>query len=317
MTSLPSISIITPSLNHGQYIQDTIDSVLGQAYPNFEYTVFDGGSSDNTLDILASYDERLNWVSAPDDGQAAAINLGWQGSSGEIVAWLNADDYYLDGVLQIVAAYFRDHPHIDVLYGMCDFVGEGGQLIGHYDTGPFDYFRLLSGAINFIPQPTVFIRRRVLEELGFLNERLHYVFDYEYWLQIGLLHRIAFFPKKLAVMRLHEKAKSIAGLSALSAELVEMYQAFFARQDLSSAIKNIKRKSLAQVYLRAADGAFWAGEIGMARKYLLTAVKYGNWRPQKLWLWLLFGKLGSSWAKNYQSNPYTVRWISEKNRPAL
>ncbi len=317
MTSLPSISIITPSLNHGQYIQSAIDSVLGQAYPNCQYQVLDGGSTDNTLDILVSYGDRLHWISESDTGQAAAINIGWQGSSAEIVAWLNADDYYLDGVLQIVAEHFRDHPRTEVLYGMCDFVNAEGRPVGHYDTGPFDYLQLLSGAVNFIPQPSVFMRRRVLEESGYLNEDLHYVFDYEYWLRIGLCHRVKYIPKKLSVMRLHENAKSIAELSALSEELVEMYRGFFVRQDLSSDQKNVKRRSLARVYIRAADGAFWAGNNKLARKFLLTAIRFGSWRPSKLWLWLLFGKLGSAWAENYQQNPYTKRWISEENRPAL
>src|SRR5262245_14464164 len=118
--TFPKITIVTPSLNQGQFIEETIQSIIGQRYPNMEYFVIDGGSTDDTLSILRKYDDRIDfWVSAADKGQAAAINKGFARASGEILGWLNSDDTYEPGVFAEVARSFQEHPDVDVISGRC------------------------------------------------------------------------------------------------------------------------------------------------------------------------------------------------------
>ena len=130
--SLPTFALVTPSYKQGAFIRATIDSVLGQGYPKLRYVVMDGGSADATLDILASYGDRLDWWSGPDLGQADAINNGFERVSGEIMGWVNIDDLLLPGTLAFVARFFRDHPEIDLIYGHRIIIDEQGQEIGRW-----------------------------------------------------------------------------------------------------------------------------------------------------------------------------------------
>ena len=163
MNEYPLVAIVTPSLNQGQFIRATIDSVLAQDYPNLVYWVIDGGSKDGTLEILQSYGDRLRWVSEPDGGQSQAINKGWQLTTGEIVSWLNADDLLAaDAVSHAVKAMLA-HPEIGGVYGNCLYISEDGAPIKQYPAQPYDRELLIVETENFIPQPGTFLRREVLE----------------------------------------------------------------------------------------------------------------------------------------------------------
>src|SRR5262249_42300420 len=138
----PSMTVVTPSFNQGRFIAETIESVLGQGYPRLEFIVIDGGSTDNTVEILKSYGDRLRWVSEPDDGQADAVNKGVALGSGEIVGWLNSDDTYAPGALQTIGRTFSTRSDLAVVYGDADHVLEDGTVHGPYPTEPFDLKRL-------------------------------------------------------------------------------------------------------------------------------------------------------------------------------
>jgi glycosyltransferase involved in cell wall biosynthesis len=182
--TLPSVSIITPSYRQAQYIEATIQSVLAQNYPRLEYLVIDGGSADGTLDILPRYHKFLRWWSEPDSGQAQAINKGFHRATGEIIAWLNSDDIYLPGTLHRVARFFQQHPAIDVVYGDYYLIDPAGRVVLRKKEIPFDYHILLYG-LDYLSQPTVFFRRSLLTQFGFLDESLHYGLDWEYWLRLA------------------------------------------------------------------------------------------------------------------------------------
>jgi glycosyltransferase involved in cell wall biosynthesis len=304
--TLPLVSVITPSLNQRAFIAQTIESVLSQAYPRLEYLVVDGGSTDGTLDVLRGYGARLRWLSEPDSGQSAAINKGWRMTRGNIVAWLNADDAYLPGAIQKVAAFFQTHPQIAAVYGDCDYVDADGQLIRPYPTRPYNYVALVQSASNFIPQPAAFIRRSVMETLGGLDESLHCVMDFDYWLRLGAQFEMAYLPERLATLRLHASAKSLRAIGQFGPELIRLYQRLFELPHLPPAVRRLRAEAFRAMYYKTAHSAFWAGEVAEAQRYGLLA-----WRSAPLsfrWLWMLLplGRLGLWLARLWKKNPYHV-----------
>lgn len=304
MSGLPSISVVTPTLNQRRYIEATIDSVLNQAYPNLEYILVDGGSTDGTQELLPSYGEALHWLIEPSLGQSAAINRGWQLTSGEVIAWLNSDDLYTPGALHKVGEYFQLHPDVDIVYGDCDMIDASGGVLKAYPTRPFDFVEMVRSTINFIPQPATFLRRRVLETVEFLDETLSFVMDFDCWLRAGLQHKIEYIPEKLAALRLHPTAKSVAQLGGFAVELAHIYTAFFSRNDLPPKILAVKRDALANITYRAADCAFWAGDFALARRYIQQSFHYRAWPPRALWFWVYSGSIGLTLAKRLFGNPY-------------
>ncbi|MBD2001069.1 glycosyltransferase [Leptolyngbya sp. FACHB-541] len=189
-TNLPRISIITPSYNQGHFIEETIRSVLDQNYPNLEYIIIDGGSTDNTIEIIKKYESRITyWVSETDRGQTHAINKGITKATGGILAYLNSDDYYLPGTLFKVAEHFRQFPKTDLLHGRCRYVNEQGEKIGEHlgSIQSFEEIIDLWGVWwqerQFV-QPEVFWSKRITDQIGQFCEDLHYVMDYEYWCRI-------------------------------------------------------------------------------------------------------------------------------------
>ena len=218
-----SVSIVTPSLNQGRFIEATIRSVLDQDYPAREYLVQDGGSTDATLSILKRYENenRLRWVSGPDAGQADAVNRGILASTGQVIGWLNSDDLYLPGALRSVCAFLDDHPSVDVVYGRAEIVDEDGAPAGEYRTQAWDPARLRDTC--FLCQPAVFFRRRVVERYGLLDARLEYCMDYEYWLRLSAAGaRFAYLPTHLAATRLYPTNKTRGSRLAVHAELNAM-----------------------------------------------------------------------------------------------
>jgi glycosyltransferase involved in cell wall biosynthesis len=305
--NLPLISIVTPTLNQANFIRETIESVLAQAYPKLEYLILDGGSTDGTLDILAEYSSAmapLQWRSAPDRGQTDAINRGWQESNGEILAWLNSDDFYYPGAIQRVGEFFRDHPDVDLLYGDCTYVDAHGETIRPYPTREYAYDVLIRETHNYIPQPGTFIRRRALNAIGALDESLHYVMDLDCWMRVGLYGKGAYLPVQLAALRLHEGAKSVYRLGDFAQEMVAVYRAYFKRTDLPENIRKVERLAMSRIYLRAADCTFWAGRLAEARWFAWQSIQLAPLRPRRLWLYLALGQWGYKWAQRRLANPY-------------
>lgn len=213
MKDYPRISIITPSFNQGRFIEETIHSVLSQEYPNLEYLVMDGGSSDDTLNVLKRYSGKITWFSEADQGQTHAINKGLRRATGSILGYLNADDLLLPGALQKVVEIFNDDSQVWWVTGKCHSVDEKNNEIRRPITIYKNVLLRLSSPsllliTNFISQPATFWRRETLECVGYLDESLHYVMDYEYWLRLYAKSPPVFIPEYLAAFRIHRKSKT-------------------------------------------------------------------------------------------------------------
>jgi glycosyltransferase involved in cell wall biosynthesis len=216
-----SFSIVTPSLNHGAFIQRTMCSVLNQGYGLFEYVVCDGGSTDETLGIVARFGDQIRLLPGPDSGQSNAVNRGMQATSGEVIGWLNSDDVYRPGALARVAEELATHPDVDVVYGDADLIDADDRPLGRYRTEPWRPERLPHSPI--LCQPAVFFRRRVVERFGPLDEKLRYCMDYEYWLRLAEGGaQFAYVPVVLASSRIHPETKTQRDRLAIHAELNTM-----------------------------------------------------------------------------------------------
>ena len=306
MPALPLVSVITPSFNQGAFIAATIESVLGQDYAPLEYWVIDGGSTDKTLEVMRRYGNRLRWVSEPDGGQAMAINKGWRRAQGEIIAWLNSDDTYCAGAVHRAVEALERDPELEAVYGQADYVDVHGNVIRPYPTRPYDYVELVRSTLNFIPQPAVFLRRRVLDSVGYLDETLSYVMDFDYWLRLGVRHEMGYVPQKLAHLRLHEAAKTVRQAGEFAPELIRVYQRLFARTDLPEAVQAARTQAMRNAYYNAATFAFWSAHLPAARQYALQGWLLDPMHFRRLWLVLLLGRMGLKIAERWLRNPFYV-----------
>jgi glycosyltransferase involved in cell wall biosynthesis len=235
MLTIPRLSIVTPSFNQAQFIEETLGSVSRQRYPFLEHIVVDGGSTDQTVEILKRYSltpgwEHLRWTSEPDRGQSDAINKGFRMATGDVVGWLNSDDVYEAGGLAAVSQAFQENPLVDFIYGDYLIIDEAGKTLLSKKEIDFDWEILLCG-MNYIAQPNVFFRRRVFEQLGYLNESLHYVMDYEFWLRAATRgFRFQHVPITMAACRWHLDAKTIAGNFRSEEELLSVREKYWNKR---------------------------------------------------------------------------------------
>jgi glycosyltransferase involved in cell wall biosynthesis len=216
----PRMSIVTPSLNQGQYIEETIRSVLLQGYPNLEYVIIDGGSTDDTIEIIKKYEKWLtHWVSEPDEGQSAAINKGFERSTGVIGAWINSDDLYETQALENVAGAFLGHENLAILYGDCTNIDATGNTFSISRSRSYERDRLIRYWPNYIAQPTAFFRLTAFKSLGGLDSSLRFAMDYDLWIRLGTKGSGLYLPLPIARFRVHHDSKTNRGPSAYWAEM--------------------------------------------------------------------------------------------------
>jgi glycosyltransferase involved in cell wall biosynthesis len=191
----------------GRYLEETIQSVLSQDYPNIEYIVMDAGSTDETLAILEKYKGRLEFHSGPDDGTADAINKGFARSHGSVFAYLNADDIYLPGAVSAAMLALSAEPAASVVYGNANWVDEQGRVLAPYPVQPYD--AALFSQECFIAQPAAFIRREAFELAGRMDPNLQYAYDYDLWIRVSRLYPMRKIDGVLATSRMHAANKTV------------------------------------------------------------------------------------------------------------
>ncbi len=212
MQAPPTFTIVTPSYNQGRFIEDTIQSVLAQDGMAVQYIICDGLSTDETAAVLDRYSDRITIVREKDRGQSDAINKGFARSSGQIINWLNSDDYLFPGALRRVAEAFAADPSLDVVYGDCVYTTEHGGFLRYFtEVRPFDRDVLLNHS-NFIMQPACFYRRSAAAKVGFVRQELKYTMDWDLWCRLAKAGcRFRYLPELLAANREHGVTKTLSG----------------------------------------------------------------------------------------------------------
>ena len=263
----PKISIVTPSLNQVAFIEQTICSVLDQNYPNLEYIIIDGGSTDGTLGTIKKYQQYLTyWVSEPDEGQTQAINKGFRICTGDLVAWQNSDDYYLPGAFSRVAQVYQIH-EADVYFGHKYNVDEAGRIIRPQCYTPFSLrVHLYEGMA--LANHSAFWRRELFDRLGYLDESLHYAMDYEFFLRLGLNNsKFQLVNDYLVCFRLHGGTKSVEQSHEWNAELARVRQRYGIRRPAKAM--NIAISGLFRTFHYLRQGNFRYVFGGVARRLKL------------------------------------------------
>jgi glycosyltransferase involved in cell wall biosynthesis len=222
-STLPLVSIITPSFNQGEFLDETIRSVLDQDYPNLEYIIIDGGSTDGSVEIVRRNADRLAyWVSEPDQGQTDAINKGFAKAQGEILAWLNSDDSYKPGAVRDAVQFLQNHPQVGMVYGDADLINECGSVIGKFPAHQTDLRRLQRGYVH-IPQQAAFFRANLWRQVEPLDHTFYFAMDYDLWVRLARLAPLSYFSRPWANFRLHQGGKSVVADDRCWPEMVRVH----------------------------------------------------------------------------------------------
>lgn len=204
------VSIVTPSFNQAKFLERTIVSVLNQDYPNIEYIIMDGGSTDGSVDIIKKYAEKLSyWQSEKDLGQTDAINKGFFKAKGQILAWLNSDDTYEPTAISEAVEFLLNNPEVGMVYGDANFINAEDEIIGKFNAKQTNYEKLRTGFVH-IPQQASFWRAILWQKVGPLDTSIYFAMDYDLWLRLSKISKIVHYPKLWANFRLHGDTKSIS-----------------------------------------------------------------------------------------------------------
>jgi hypothetical protein len=268
MISLPRVSIITPSYNQAAYLEQTIQSVLAQDYPDLEYIIVDGGSTDGSVEIIRKYADKLAWwVSERDHGQAEAINKGLTHASGKILAWLNSDDLYLPEAVSEAVALFVKKPDLGMVFGDMRAIDSQGEIINVQHFGRWGLPEFM--CFQIIGQPAVFMRREALQQAGGLDEHYHCLLDHQLWLRLAQVAPLLYSGRLWASARFHPGAKNIYQPARFGQEAYQVAAWMQGQPGLQPLYRKLKRQ-------------VWAGAHRMNGFYLLD----GGQPAAALWAYL-------------------------------
>ena len=250
----PRISVVTPSLNQAPFLEETIRSVLLQGYPDLEYIVLDGGSTDRSVEIIEKYEPWLAyWRSRPDAGQTRAVNEGWARSTGEILAYVNADDAYLPGALAIAASQFSRSRAAGLVYGTALIVDEDDRLLREWSARPFDARSMLTFG-NVVPQPAAFFSAAAVRRVGGLNDAWDMIMDYDLCFRVGIAFPTVCLEQTLAKFRTHGQSKTHTRFEAMARELMAFIRTLDDRDLPGRDWALVKRLATSRIHYELAFG---------------------------------------------------------------
>jgi len=255
------VSAVTPSFNQSAYLEQAIRSVLEQDYPDVEYMVMDGASTDGSVDIIRKYSSRLvYWASEKDSGQADAINKGMRRARGEIVAWLNSDDYYLPGAIKSAVTALESNPQAVMVYGNMLAVDQTGQTINQLRYRQLTLEDLL--CFQIVGQPAVFMRRTAFEKAGGLDLNFHFMLDHQLWIKLAAQGSIVHINQTWSAARYHPLAKNRLKAAEFGREAFRILDWLETQADLAPILHRVQRRARASVYRVNArylldDGQSW------------------------------------------------------------
>lgn len=241
------VSIITPSFNQAKYLEQTIRSVLDQGYSNIEYILIDGASSDGSVEIIKKYSDQLTyWVSEKDNGQADAINKGFARASGEILAWLNSDDYYLPDAISAAVKVFEENPDAVLVYGNMLAVDEHGRTINTLKYRQLNFEDLL--CFQIIGQPAVFMRRSALQRTNGLDLSFHFLLDHLLWIQLAQHGKILHVDQTWSAARYHPEAKNRAKAAEFGREAFRILEVLKQDKNIVASLAKVDRRARASAH---------------------------------------------------------------------
>jgi glycosyltransferase involved in cell wall biosynthesis len=241
------VSIITPSYNQAKYLEQTIQSVLTQDYPNIEYIVIDGGSNDGSVDIIKKYQDKFTyWISEKDKGQAEAINKGFAKANGEIIAWLNSDDYYLPNIISQVVKIFEKNPDAVLMYGNMLAVDENGKTFNTLNYKQVSLEDLI--CFQIIGQPAVFFRKSALQKTKGLNLNFHFLLDHLLWIELAQHGKILHVNQTWSAARYHAEAKNRAKAAEFGKEAFRILDFVKQNENLNPIFEKVKKRAVASAH---------------------------------------------------------------------
>ena len=276
MSDLPLVSIVTPSYNQARFLEATLRSVLEQDYPNIEYLVVDGDSTDGSVDIIRRYADRLTWwASEKDSGQSEAINKGLRRARGEIVGWLNSDDVYLPGAVSAAVAAFRSSPEAAVVYGDALAIDADGKSFNVMRARQYSLADLL--VFHIICQPAAFMRRSVLEQVDYLDPAYHLLMDNLLWMTMARLAPLVYVPQTWAGARYHDQAKNRTRGAAYGREARVLIADLKSRLEFAEIIAADEKRIMAGVNR---FDAFYLTDAGQPREALRAYARSFRLHPR-------------------------------------
>lgn len=276
--SLPRISVVTPSFNQARFIAATMESIHGQAYPNLEHIVIDGGSTDGSVEIIESYGDRLAfWVSEPDEGQTHALVKGFARASGDILCWLNSDDLFEPWTLAEVAAWFQKNPKSHFVYGDSTWIDADGVVIKPKREHGFSRFVWMYDH-NFIPQPSSFWTREIYERVGGIDPRFDYAMDADLWIRFAEQTTPRHVRRPWSRMRFYPEQKNTALRGRTNREGAEIRSRY--RRNEPPIVRGAKRRAARalRVLLKFAAGGFPLSEI----RQHLAVIQKESWEQRQV-----------------------------------
>jgi len=300
------VSIITPSYNQAQYLEQTILSVTEQGYSPLEYLVIDGGSGDGSVEVIQKYAEQLAWwVSESDAGQAEAINKGLSHAKGEIIAWLNSDDLLLPGAITRAVSALEANPELGMVFGDAITIDAQGQPLNRLSFGDWGLPEFMR--FRIICQPAVFMRKTVLDRAGYLDPSFHYLLDHQLWIRLARLAPVQHIAETLAAARHHPTAKNVSQAAAFGQEAMRIREWMETQADLAPVVERDRRRIEAGVQRLNARYLLDGGMPGPALKAYGSALLRSPGFTLKHWHRIVYALLSLAGGKGLANLYYRLR----------